>query len=77
MVGLRTLDPPIGVQIPASQPNIPTAAALGGRRYLQLRASNDPSSFLLGGRPMVGLWTLDPAIGVQIPAPQPFFPRIY
>ena len=26
----------------------------------------------MGGRLMVGLWTLTPGIGVRIPAPQPF-----
>jgi hypothetical protein len=30
--------------------------------------------FVLGGRPMVGLQTLDLAIGVRVPASQPFIP---
>ena len=32
------------------------------------------SNSLLGGRPMVGLQTLDLAIGVRVPASQPFAP---
>ncbi len=34
-----------------------------------------PTLVLLGGRPMVGLRTLDPPIGVRIPASQPLFQR--
>ena len=34
-----------------------------------------PTLVLLGGRPMVGLRTLDPPIGVRIPASQPLFSK--